>query len=160
MGAPFWWGPREGHEIEYIMKSQVILLLRVFDGVDDALRLNIRRYQRRATIPPVIFLFQHGGFQDVLIFTPRKMNGWNEPKNHPIEIRKIIWTIHLHDFGFKMYQNSPGSPGWVTFCAWIFVSQNLPHRIYHIKNTEVAELRIIPFLKRTLPETNSKRTWK
>jgi len=32
-------------------------------------------------------------------YTPLKFN--MEPENHPIEKGSIIWTIHLHDFGFQ-----------------------------------------------------------
>ena len=38
-------------------------------------------------------------------YTPENWHG--SPKNHRIEIRKIITEpIHLHDFGFKMFINT------------------------------------------------------
>ncbi len=41
-----------------------------------------------------------------------------EPKNHlDLEIRKIIWIIHLHDFGFQI--NYPRAQGCIYCNAYV-----------------------------------------
>ena len=43
----------------------------------------------------------HGSYGFETLYTPLKMNGWKH-NLHPFLKRKIIWTKHLHDFGFQI----------------------------------------------------------
>lgn len=57
-----------------------------------------KTFWRRSTV-------SHGGLLDNMKQnTPENFHGWNQQKiqTYP-EIRKIIWTIHLYDFGFNIY---------------------------------------------------------
>ena len=86
--------------IESTMNSQVVmLLLWVFDGVYDALGLNIRRYQRRETIPPVIFLFHPGGCHVIIYCGPVLMKLCGNLKKLASSIISItccrIWICYI-----------------------------------------------------------------
>lgn len=60
--------------------------------------LNMNHIKRHMLI--LVYPFQPNLKRNINTYTYRKVN--MKPKNHLIEWQ-IIWTMHLHDSGFKMY---------------------------------------------------------